>query len=48
MSANMKSSKLMIDNSVTGEHNDSLTGDYVWMCVNYAEAQPELMTPLTW
>ncbi|UCD10116.1 MAG: hypothetical protein JSU79_05605 [Dehalococcoidales bacterium] len=35
-------------NPVTGECNDSLTGDYVWSCGNYAEAAPEVMTPLTW
>lgn len=33
---------------VTGEFNDSLTGDYVWSCVNIGEAMSVVMTPLTW
>lgn len=33
---------------VTGEFNDSLTGDYVWSCVNVGEAMSEVMTPYTW
>ena len=35
-------------NPMTGEYNDSLTGDYIWTCVNYAEAAPKVMTPLSW
>jgi phosphohistidine swiveling domain-containing protein len=33
---------------VTGEYNDSLTGDYVWSCVNVGEALSVVMTPYTW
>lgn len=33
---------------VTGEFNDSLTGDYLWSCVNVGEAVSVVMTPLTW
>jgi len=33
---------------VTGEYNDSLTGDYVWSCVNVGEAMSVVMTPSTW
>jgi pyruvate,water dikinase len=32
----------------TGEYNDSLTGDYVWSCVNIGEATGVVMTPFTW
>jgi phosphohistidine swiveling domain-containing protein len=32
----------------TGEFNDSLTGDYVWSCVNIGEAMSIVMTPFTW
>jgi len=35
-------------NPVTGEFNDSLTGDYVWSCVNVGEAMSVVMTPFTW
>jgi phosphohistidine swiveling domain-containing protein len=35
-------------NPVTGEFNDSLTGDYVWSCVNVGEAVSVVMTPFTW
>jgi phosphohistidine swiveling domain-containing protein len=35
-------------NPVTGEFNDSLTGDFVWSCVNLGEALSVVMTPLTW
>ena len=35
-------------NPVTGEFNDSLTGDYVWSCVNVGEAMLVVMTPFTW
>jgi phosphohistidine swiveling domain-containing protein len=33
---------------LTGEYNDSLTGDYVWSCVNVGEALSVVMTPFTW
>ena len=33
---------------ITGEFNDSLTGDYVWSCVNLGEAVSVVMTPITW
>jgi pyruvate,water dikinase len=33
---------------VTGESNDSLTGDYGWSSVNVGEAAAVVMTPLTW
>jgi pyruvate,water dikinase len=39
---------LMGFDPVTGEFNDSLTGDYVWSCVNIGEAMSEVMTPYTW
>jgi pyruvate,water dikinase len=39
---------LMGFNPVTGECNDSLTGDYVWSNVNVGEAVSVAMTPLTW
>ncbi len=35
-------------NPTTGEWNDSLTGDYLWSNVNFGEAVPNVMTPLTW
>lgn len=35
-------------NPVTGEWNDSLKGDYCWSSVNYREAAPDVMTPITW
>lgn len=35
-------------NPATGEWNDSLTGDYLWSNVNFGEAVPNVMTPLTW
>jgi len=35
-------------NPVTGEFNDSLTGDFIWSCVNSGEAMPNVMTPFTW
>jgi pyruvate,water dikinase len=34
--------------SLTGEFNDSLTGDFVWNCVNVGEAMSVVMTPFTW
>ena len=35
-------------NPVTGEWNDSLKGDYFWSSVNFREAVPDVMTPMTW
>ena len=35
-------------NPATGEWNDSQTGDYLWSNVNFGEAVPDVMTPLTW
>lgn len=35
-------------NPVTGEWNDSMTGSYLWSNVNFGEAIPQVMTPLTW
>lgn len=35
-------------NPVNGQWNDSLTGDYLWSNVNFGEAIPEVMTPLSW
>ncbi len=32
---------------VTGEWNDSLTGDFLWSRNNFGEARPDVMTPLT-
>ncbi len=39
---------MMGSNPVTGEFNDSLTGDFTWSCVNVGEAMPDVMTPFTW
>ena len=33
---------------ITGEWNDSLTGDFIWSNVNVGEAASNVMTPLTW
>ena len=33
---------------MTGEYNDSLTGDFIWTNVNVGEAVSNVMTPLTW
>ncbi len=33
---------------VTGEWNDSLTGDYLWTNTNLGEALVDVMTPLSW
>jgi pyruvate,water dikinase len=33
---------------ITGEWNDSLKGDYCWSSVNFGEAVPDVMTPITW
>ncbi len=35
-------------NPLSGEFNDSLTGDYLWNCVNVGEALSVVMTPFTW
>lgn len=35
-------------NTVTGEYNDSLSGDFIWSSVNYGEAVSAVMSPLTW
>ncbi len=39
---------LMGFDPATGEFNDTLTGDYVWSCVNVGEAVSVVMTPFTW
>ncbi len=39
---------LMGFDPASGEFNDSLTGDYVWSCVNIGEAVSVVMTPFTW
>jgi phosphohistidine swiveling domain-containing protein len=39
---------LLGSDPLTGEFNDSLTGDYVWSCVNVGEAMSVVMTPYTW
>lgn len=35
-------------NPISGEWNDSLTGDYLWTNTNFMEATPDVMTPSTW
>ncbi len=35
-------------NPISGEWNDSLTGDYLWTNTNFMEAVPDVMTPSTW
>jgi phosphohistidine swiveling domain-containing protein len=35
-------------NPITGEWNDSMRGDYCWSSVNFREAAPDIMTPITW
>jgi rifampicin phosphotransferase len=35
-------------NPVTGEWNDSFNDDYCWSSVNFREAAPDVMTPITW
>ena len=35
-------------NPINGEWNDSLTGDYVWSCVNIGEAMSVVMTPFSY
>ena len=34
--------------SITGEWNDSLVGEFLWSNVNVSEAVPDVMTPSTW
>ena len=34
-------------NPLTGEWNDSLSGDYVWSRNNFGEARPDVMSPFT-
>src|SRR5512139_4084830 len=33
---------------LTGEWNDSLSGEFLWSNVNVSEAVPDVMTPSTW
>lgn len=35
-------------NPITGEWNDSLTGEFLWSNSNVSEAVPDVMTPSTW
>lgn len=35
-------------NPISGEWNDSLTGEFLWSNVNVSEAVPDVMTPSTW
>jgi len=35
-------------NPITGEWNDSLTGEFLWSNANVSEAVPDVMTPSTW
>ena len=35
-------------NPITGEWNDSLSGEFLWSNVNVSEAVPDVMTPSTW
>ncbi|NTU55103.1 MAG: hypothetical protein HGA79_02525 [Anaerolineales bacterium] len=35
-------------NPLTGEWNDTLTGEFLWSNVNVSEAVPDVMTPSTW
>ena len=44
----MKTTYIPGYNPVTGEWNDSITGDYLWSSANTREAVPDVMTPLTW
>ena len=39
---------LSTNDPLTGEWNDSLSGEYLWTNVNFGEAVSEVMTPLTW
>ena len=39
---------LVSHDPATGEWNDSRTGDHLWSNVNFGEAVPGVMTPLTW
>jgi len=38
----------VMHNEATGEHNDSLRGDYVWSSQMLGEIIPTVMTPATW
>jgi len=38
----------VLHNAATGEHNDSLRGDYVWSSQMLGEMIPTVMTPATW
>ena len=44
----MKTTYIPGYNPVTGEWNDSITGDYLWSSANTREAVPDVMTPYTW
>jgi pyruvate,water dikinase len=44
----MSDTTLLGFDPVTGEFNDSLTGDFLWSNVNFGEAVTEVMTPLAW
>ncbi|ACV63809.1 pyruvate phosphate dikinase PEP/pyruvate- binding [Desulfofarcimen acetoxidans DSM 771] len=35
-------------NPATGEWNETATGDFLWSNVNFGEAVPNVMTPLSW
>jgi hypothetical protein len=35
-------------NPITGEWNDSLTGEFLWSNANLSKAVPDVMTPSTW
>jgi phosphohistidine swiveling domain-containing protein len=35
-------------NPITGEWNDSLSGEFLWSNANLSEAVPDVMTPSTW
>ena len=47
-SSEVVSCSLLGFDPVTGEFNDSLTGDYLWSCVNVGEAMSVVITPFTW
>ena len=44
----MKNDQQYAYNSLTGEWNDSLRGEFLWSSVNTREAVPNVMTPSTW
>ena len=51
MAANSASSEALASlgfDPITGEYNDSLTGDFLWSNVNFGEAVTAAMTPLAW